>query len=90
MSGKKVFLSGLDKVADTLLKQVVVKTVDLLMLCIVRATLTNDGNVLIFFIDFLKDVIVEDIEGIAFASLSDSYDVVSASGIGGSLSGFFG
>ena len=90
MSGLKVFLSGLDKVANALLKKVIVKAVYFLMLRIVWATLTNDANIRILWIDLLHDVILVDIEGIALATLSESYDVVGASGVCGSLSGFFG
>ena len=90
MSGLKVFLSGLHEVADALLKQVIVKAVNLLMLFVIRAALSNDANIRILWIDLLHDVILVDIEGIALATLSESYDVMGTSGVCGSLSGFFG
>jgi hypothetical protein len=37
----------------------------------------------------LHDVILVNVEGVALATLSESYDVVGASGISGSLAGFF-
>ena len=90
MSEMKVFLSGLDKVADTLLKQMVIKTMNLLMLFVIRATLTNDGDIRILWIDLLHNVIIINVECIAFRTLSESNDIVGASGISGSLAGFFG
>jgi len=90
MSEIEIFLSGLDKVADTLLEQVIIEAVNLLMLRIVRATLSNYGDIRIIWIDLLHNVIVIDIECIALATLSESNDVVGTSGISGSLSGFFG
>tara|TARA_B100000575_G_C22784111_1_gene464464 strand:+ start:63 stop:335 length:273 start_codon:yes stop_codon:yes gene_type:complete len=90
MSGLKVFLSGLDKVAYTLLKQVIVKAMYFLMLRIVWATFANDSDVLIFWIDMLHNVILVDIERAALAGLLENNHVVGASGISGSLAGFFG
>jgi hypothetical protein len=90
MSGLKVFLSGLDKVAHTLLKQVVVKALYFLMLFVIRAALSNDADIRIFWVNVLHDVILVNVEGVALATLSESYDVVGASGISGSLAGFFG
>ena len=90
MSGLKVFLSGLDKVAHTLLKQVIVKAVNLLMFFVIRATFANDSDVLILWIYVLHDVILVNVEGVALATLFENNDVVGASGISGSLAGFFG
>lgn len=42
MSGIDLFLSGLHKIANALLEEVIVKAMNFLMLCIVGATLSND------------------------------------------------
>ena len=90
MSEIEIFLSGLHEVAYTLLKQVIVKAVNLLMFFVIRATFANDSDVLILWIYVLHDVILVDIEGVALATLFENNDVVGASGISGSLAGFFG
>tara|TARA_B100000886_G_scaffold58788_1_gene36248 strand:+ start:219 stop:491 length:273 start_codon:yes stop_codon:yes gene_type:complete len=90
MSEMKIFLSGLDKVAYTLLEKVIVKAVYFLMLFVIRAALSNDADIRILWIDMLHDVILVNVEGVALATLSKSDDVVGASGISGSLAGFFG
>ena len=90
MSGIDLFLSGLHKIANALLEEVIVKAMNFLMLCIVGATLSNDWNVLIFWVDLLEYIIVILVEGAAFWAFFDDYYVVSASGVRGLLTGFFG
>ena len=62
MSEMKIFLSGLHKVAYTLLEKVIIKAVYFLMLFVIRSALSNDADI----------------------------HIVGASGISGSLAGFFG
>jgi len=90
MSEIDFFLSGLHEVAYTLLKQVIVKAVYFLMFFVIRAALSNNADIRIFWVDVLHDVILVNVEGVALATLSKSDDVVGASGISGSLTGFFG
>jgi len=90
MSEIDFFLSGLHEVAYTLLKQVIVKAVYFLMFFVIRAALSNNADIRIFWVDVLHDVILVNVEGVALATLSESDDVVGASGISGSLTGFFG
>jgi hypothetical protein len=53
------------------------------MLLHIRPTLANDSDVWVITANSLHDVIVVDCEGAAFAGLSDSDDVVDASGVMG-------
>tara|TARA_R100000278_G_scaffold79381_1_gene61456 strand:- start:1180 stop:1374 length:195 start_codon:yes stop_codon:yes gene_type:complete len=57
---------------------------------IVRATFSDYSDIRVVLTYSLHDVIVENVEGSAFAAFSDNHDVLDTSGVIGCLAGFSG